>query len=84
MSSPRGTGEREEGNLTKYEYLVQLHTDTAFQDWVEAELLPRSMVLEWWQLLDENPHLRGLEPGTRVVVMMPDRGAKLCAGYVRG
>ena len=76
--------EREEGKLTKYEYLVQLHTDTAFQDWLEADLLPRSMVLEWWRLLDENPHLRGLGPGARVVVMMPDRGMKLCSGYVRG
>ena len=75
--------ERVEESGIVYQYLTRLHTDTSFQDWVDAELLPRALVLEFWRLLDCNPYLRDYEPLRQVVVMMPDRSARLHEGTIQ-
>ena len=75
--------QREEGT-PRHQYLVRLHTDTSFQDWIDADLLPRSMILDFWRLSDSNPYLRDFEPPRSVVVMMPDRGTKLHEGTIQG
>ena len=75
--------EQKEEDTTKFEYLVRLHSDASFQDWVAADLLPRSMVLEYWRLMDSNPYLKGFTSHQEVAVMLPDRGARLHKGTIQ-
>ena len=41
------------------------------------------MVLEYWRLIDSNPHLKDFRPHQEVAVMLPDRGARLQKGTIQ-
>ena len=76
--------EHHEEGTSEYQYLVRLNTDTSFQDWIDADLLPRPMILDFWRLMDIHPYLRDFEPPRQVVFMMPDRSTKLHEGRIQG
>lgn len=67
---------------SEHYYLTQLHSDTEFQEWVPADLLPEHMVLEWWRHLSQNPHLKGYRVGEEVTVLMPYHKRRLLQGKI--
>ena len=65
---------------TKHQYLSCLHSDTEFQEWLPAELLPRILIYEWWRMFQKNPHISPYQPGKEVVSLGASGGRRWVTG----
>ena len=70
----------EPSRSAKHHYLTSLHSDTQFQEWLPAELLPQTLIYEWWRLFQKNPHLDAYQPGKEVVVLRAFGGRRWITG----